>query len=140
MSAVNTQFSIAVHLLAGLGFGAAENATSTKLAGSVNACPSFVRRIIAKLSKAGLVTTRTGKTGACTLARSAHDISLLEIYCAVEAPRVFAIHEYPTQKRCTVSCHIKSSLEKVLEQTQKTMEESLGKVSLADIIADIKRS
>lgn len=138
MSAVNTQFSIAVHLLAGLGFGVTDNATSTKLAGSVNACPSFVRRILAKLSKAGLIQTRTGKTGTCTLARRPQDISLLDVYAAVEAPKVFAIHEYPTQKKCAVSCHIKSSLEKVLEHSQKTMEDSLAKVSLAEVIADIK--
>ena len=140
MSAVNTQFSIAVHLLAGLGFGNPENATSTKLAGSVNACPSFIRRVLSKLAKAGLVHTRTGKAGACTLARSPKEISLLEIYAAVEAPKVFAIHEYPTQKKCSVSCHIKSSLEKVLERSQKTMEASLENVSLADVIADIERS
>lgn len=140
MSAVNTQFSIAVHLLAGLGSEPDEYATSAKLAGSVNACPSFVRRVLSKLAKAGLVRTRTGQAGACTLARRPKDISLLEVYAAVDAPKAFAIHDYPVQKKCTVSCHIKSSLEKVLAQTQKTMEVSLGKTSLADVLADIKRS
>ena len=140
MSAVNTQFAIAVHLLAGLGFAANDNATSTKLAGSVNACPSFVRRILAKLSKAGLVHTRTGKSGTCTLARAPREISLLDVYQAVEAPKVFSIHEYPTQKKCTVSCRIKSALENVLAKTQKNMETSLAKTSLAEIIADIRQS
>lgn len=139
VAAVNTQFSIAVHLLAGLGSRLPASVTSTELAGSVNACPSFVRRVLAKLSKAGLVQTRTGKSGACVLARSPKDISLLEIYTAVEAPKVFAIHDYPVQKKCLVSCHIKASLEKVLAKTQQTMEDSLRGVSLATVILDLER-
>src|SRR6266404_551405 len=107
--AVNTQFSIAVHLMAGLAYRGDESTTSANLATSVNTSPSFVRRVLAKLSKAGLVKTATGKAGACWLARDAGDISLLDIYRAVDAPRAFAIHEYKEQKGCSVSCHIKAA-------------------------------
>jgi Rrf2 family protein len=139
MAAVNTQFSIAVHMMAGLGMNPDGTMTSNHLAGSVNACPSFVRRVMSKLSKAGLVQTTTGKTGSCCLAKKAKDISLLEIYEAVEAPKVFAIHQYPDQKSCKISCRIKPAMEKILDNTQKQMEENLKKVSLQDVIADIRR-
>lgn len=137
MAAVNTQFSIAMHVLAGLGFAPGMPKTSAELAGSVNACPSFVRRVVAKLSRAGLVSTRTGKAGACMLARDPQDISLLDVYTAVEAPKVFALHEYPVQKKCTVSCNIRKSMEKVLAQTQQSMEASLQQVSLAQVLSDL---
>jgi DNA-binding IscR family transcriptional regulator len=75
----NTQFSIAVHLMAGLGFNEGGDATSTRLAGSVNTSPSFVRRTLAKLSRADLVTTTMGKNGSCALARDPRDIPLLDI-------------------------------------------------------------
>ena len=78
--AVNTQFSIAVHLLAGLACRRGGDATSGELAASVNTSPSFVRRVLAKLSKAGLVATTTGKAGACRLAREPRDTSLLDVY------------------------------------------------------------
>jgi Rrf2 family protein len=140
--AVNTQFSIAVHMMATLGVGCERTGemTSGELAESVNAAPSFVRRVLSKLSKAGLVQTRTGKSGACTLAKKAKEISLLDIYEAVEAPKAFAIHSYPHQKACRVSCNIKSSMEKVLEKTQKSMEQSLAGHTLADLVNELKKT
>lgn len=138
--AVNTQFSIAVHILAGLACGCdQEGVTSSHLAASVNTSPSFVRRTLAKLSKAGLVETTTGKAGACWLAKDAKNISLLDIYRAVDAPKVFAIHEYSEQKACYVSCHIKTALEKALAKTQKAMEAGLDEISLAQIVSEVKR-
>src|SRR5687767_8255250 len=114
--AANTQFSIAVHLMIALGFKCErQQMTSGELAMSINTSPSFVRRILAKLSKSGLVSTTTGKSGACLLAKRPEDISLLDIYKAVDAPQTFAIHDYPVQNRCMVSCNIEATMRKVLE-------------------------
>ena len=135
--AVNVQFSIATHIMASLGHASGEEINSTLIAGSVNTSPSFVRRVLAKLSGAGLVETATGKNGACWLARPPRDISLLEIYRAVEAPKAFAIHQYPVEKRCTVSCHIKSALGRVLDEAQQALEQRLSRISLAQVIADL---
>ncbi len=137
--ALNTQFSIAVHLLAGLGCSRDYEVTSANLAMSVNTSPSFVRRILAKLSKACLVCTATGKNGACRLARKPDEISLLEIYRAVNPPKAFAIHAYAAQSPCVVSCNIKAALERVLDQTQQAMEASLEKITLAAVIYDLKK-
>ena len=137
--AVNTKFSIAVHMMAGLGFLPEAETTSTQLALSVNTSPSFVRRILAKLSKAGLVCTKMGKSGSTSLAREPKDISLLEIYRAVEAPKAFMIHDYPEQAFCPVSCGIKVAMEKVLDRTQDSLEYGLGEISLAQVIADVPR-
>ena len=139
MAAVNTQFSIAVHILGGLGMRPDEPMTSAQLANSVYANASFVRRVLAKLSKAGLVVTTTGKSGACTLARIPREISLLEIYNAVEAPKAFAIHQYPERRQCTLSCNIKTAMGRVLHKTQSALEESLAQTYLSDVIADIKK-
>jgi Rrf2 family protein len=135
----NVQFSIAVHILAALACRGDQDTRSATLAASVNTSPSFVRRTLAKLSKAGLVETATGKAGACWLARSAKDISLLDVYHAVDAPKAFSIHSYAEQKVCTVSCHIKTALEKALTKTQKALEASLTEISLAQIVSDVKK-
>jgi Rrf2 family protein len=135
--AINTQFPIAVHLMAALGCHSGEDIPSSLLAASVNTSPSFVRRVLAKLSKSGLVETATGKAGACWLAKDARRISLLDIYKAVDAPKAFSIHRYPEQKTCQVSRKIKPALEKGLAKTQKAMEAALNDISLAAIINDI---
>jgi Rrf2 family protein len=113
--------------------------TSSILAMSVNTSPSFVRRVLAKLSRAGLIETATGKAGACWLAKSAREISLLDIYLAVDAPKAFSIHAYSEQKCCPVSCNIKAALDKALEKTQESMEITLGRIKLESIVSDVKR-
>ena len=136
--AINTQFPIAVHIMAALGYRRGQDTTSALLASSVNTSPSFVRRILAKLSKAGLVRTATGKSGACWLAREAREISLLDIYEAVDAPKAFSIHEYSEQKACPVSCRIKEALNHALAKTQKAMDSSLKEITLEKIITDMR--
>lgn len=131
----NTQFSVAVHLMAGLGArGCSQGAPSRTLAESVNTSPSFVRRVLAKLSKAGLIRTTTGKNGSCAVARDPKTITLLDIYRAVGAPEAFAIHEHPAKPSCPISCGIKDSLQKVLDRTQASLEADLKKTTLAGLI------
>ncbi len=137
MSSSNVQFSVAVHIMAILGYYD-DPVKSSTLAKSVAAEPSFVRRSLSKLVKAGLVTATRGKTGASTLSRPAIDISLLEIYKASAAPGVFAIHDYPVDEECPISCNIKESLSTVLGDAQGGFERALARTSLADIVADIR--
>ena len=134
----NNQFSIAVHIMAVLGFYKGDEICSSSLARSVNANPSFVRRILSKLSKANLVHTSLGKGGHCALAKAAKDITLFDIYKAVEAPSAFAIHSYPIQKSCTISCAIKPFMEKVLTKTQRSLEQTLKDVSLAETVSKMR--
>ena len=61
--ALNTQFSIATHIMASLGSASSAEVNSALIAGSVNTSSSFVRRTLAKLSKAGLVQTVAGPAG-----------------------------------------------------------------------------
>jgi Rrf2 family protein len=137
--AVNTQFSIAVHIMVGLGFDCGGEITSGRIAQSVNTSPSFIRRTLAKLAKAGLIRTARGKSGSCRLEKKPADISLLDIYRAVDAPKVFAIHHYAELKPCPVSCNIKGALDKVLSKSQKAMEKSLAETTLGDVIAAVKK-
>lgn len=80
-----------------------------------------------------------GKAGRTSLARDPKDISLLEIYRAVDAPKAFVIHDYPKQVSCPVSCGITTAMENVLKRTQNSMEQGLADISLAQVIADVSR-
>jgi Rrf2 family protein len=113
---------------------------SATVAKSVNADPTFVRKSLSKLSKAGLITTTRGKNGASRLTRSPKQITLLDIYRASAAPPTFAIHRYPAYKRCPVSSNIKGCMSSVLEKAQHSFENTLSGVSLADVVAEIRRA
>lgn len=138
MSQKNVQFTVAAHIAAVLGYRYGEDVTSAILAGSVNAEPTFVRRSIAKLAKAGIVSATRGKNGACTLARPPQDVSLLDIYRASAAPAAFAIHDYDVQPVCPVSDHIKDSMAEVLDDAQAGFEARLAARSLASLIESIQ--
>ena len=137
MASVNTQFSIAVHALAAIA-NYKTAFTSEVLAGSVNANPVFVKRILVKLSKAKLVTTTVGKSGGYDLARSPESISLFDIYSAVSPPGAFAIHAYAESKGCVVSSNIKEVMDEVLIDTQKAVENDLRRTTLADVVSKIR--
>lgn len=138
MAANNTQFAVSVHILAALGNLECGSCSSTYLAGSVNATPSFVRRILAMLVEAGLVKTTRGAAGCCSLARPAKEITLLDVYRAVNPPKVFALHDYPTQERCSISCRMKTVMGGVLDEAQAGMEAALSRRSLADLVAQLQ--
>src|SRR5215831_761918 len=114
MSATSVQFTVAAHIMAALGYHHGKELASATLAESVNADPTFVRKSLSKLSKAGLIVTTRGKNGASTLTRSPKQITLLDIYRASEAPPAFAIHRYPVERRCPVSSNIKVCMSSVL--------------------------
>ena len=139
MSVKSVQFSVAAHILAVLGFHHGEEVSSKILAGSVNAEPTFVRKSLSKLGKAGLVVTKRGKSGAATLARAPRKITLLDIYRASGAPPAFGIHSYHVEPTCPVSCSLKPSLLDLLSQAQNSLEKSLSKITLADLIGDIRQ-
>src|SRR5258707_13696387 len=118
MSVKSVQFAVAAHIMAALGYYHGEEISSATLAESGNADPTFVRKSLSKLSKAGLIVTKRGKTGASVLLRSPREITLLDIYHASAAPPAFAIHTYSVEKKCPVSCHLKGCMSGVLSQAQ----------------------
>jgi Rrf2 family protein len=138
MSVKSVQFAVATHIMAALGYYQGEEISSAILAESVNADPTFVRKSLSKLSKAGLVVTKRGKSGASMLSRSPRQITLLDIYRASAAPPAFAIHSYPVDKRCPVSCHLKECMSGLLSQAQSSLERSLAKLTLADLVGQIR--
>jgi Rrf2 family protein len=140
MSQTNVQFSVASHIMASLGAHHGSPVRSNVLAGSVNADPSFVRRVVSKLAKAGLVSTTRGKSGSCILSRPPSEITLLDIYKASEAPKAFTVHGYPVTEQCHVSRNIKGCLAVVLDRAQASFEQSLAGQSLADLITGVETS
>ena len=138
MSVKSVQFAVATHIMAALGYYQDEEISSAILAESVNADPTFVRKSLSKLSKAGLVVTKRGKSGASVLSRSPRQITLLDIYRASAAPPAFAIHSYPVDKRCPVSCHLKECMSGLLSQAQSSFERSLAKITLADLVGQLR--
>jgi Rrf2 family protein len=133
----NIQFSIAVHILTGLAQYRGR-VPSRIVSNSVNTTPSFVRRVLAKLSKAGLVQTSTGKSGFCLLAKDPRRVTLLDIYRALDCPKVIAIHDYPALESCVVSRRIKPSLRRIQDAVERSIRKSLAGITLASVLGEVE--
>jgi Rrf2 family protein len=128
-----TRFSVAMHALALIEHMSEHRLTSEMIANSVGTNPSFVRRVLAMLSHAGLVQSASGVAGP-RLARPAAKISLLDVYRAVdmEDEHRLAVHEEPNP-RCAVGRHIQAALDTVIGPAEAAFETQLRRRSLADV-------
>lgn len=138
---ISSRFTAAVHVLICIEmFKDEHKVTSDFLASSVNVNPVVIRRLLQQLKAAGIVRVARGTGGADT-ARPLDEITLLDVYHAVEcvdAGELFRFHENPSQ-RCPVGKNIHAVLDVRLEKIQKAMEDEMKSVTIQDILADTRR-
>ena len=110
--------------------------TSTFLASSVNVNPVIIRKTLGQLKAAGLVEVAAGVGGA-KLTKSPEDITLWDVFQAVEEDEdLFHFQENPNPK-CPVGRNIHGVLGDRLEEVRQHMLADFKKVTLADLLASI---
>lgn len=138
---ISSRFTIAVHILICIEtFKNDYKITSDFLASSVNVNAVVIRRLLQQLKKAGIINVKRGSGGA-EMAKSPEEITLLDIYNAVECVeegKLFHFHENPSQE-CPVGKNIHAVLDVRLEEIQKAMEREMRSISIQDIINDTKK-
>lgn len=134
---INTQFPVALHVLAVLAYFEDRVITSEDLARSVGTNPVVIRRTVSALKKAGLVDARAGVKGT-TLCRRPEAITLLDVYHAVrqEDDVIFDLHPNPSRS-CRVGAHIQEAVAVPLMSAQRAMEENLTTFTLQDVMKTI---
>lgn len=130
------KLSDAVHVLSYVVIYADGDLSSKAIANSIESNPSVVRRIMAKLTKSGLLETSPGLV-APKLGRPANNISLLDIYQAIEDDQRLLHVDEKTNPACVVGGNIQDTLNSVYDRIQKEAEDSMAQVSLQSIIDDI---
>lgn len=131
------KLSDAVHILAYVDIYADGDLSSRAIAASIEANQSMVRAMISKLSKAGLLNSRPGKAG-LTLAKETANISLLDIYRAIEDHQNFLHVDEKTNPACIVGGNIQEVLNETYQQIQTDTEKSMASHSLKEIIDKIR--
>ena len=134
---ISSRFTIALHVLSCIETFKEEKVTSDFLAGSVNVNPVVIRRLLQQLKAAGIVNVARGSGGA-QIAKPLTDITLLDIYHAVECVddgELFHFHENPNHK-CPVGRNIHNVLDQRLNQIQNAMEKEMAGITMQDIMND----
>ena len=135
---VNQQFTFAVHIMTALAFTPDEVIGSQILAASVNTNPVVIRRLLLALRRARLIETFTGKHGGARLRKKPREISLVDIYDAVEPRPVIPVNDRKALKKCHVSCNMKSIMSRVAENTEDAVRKHLRSISLAQLVRKVR--
>lgn len=134
---ISSRFTIAIHVLSCIETFKEEKVTSDFLAGSVNVNPVVIRRLLQQLKSTGIVNVTRGSGGA-QITKPLSDITLLDIYHAVECVdegELFHFHENPNPK-CPVGKNIHNVMDQRLEQIQSAMEREMAGITMQDIMND----
>ena len=136
---IPSRFTIAAHMLMVIALKEKDTkVTSDFLAESVGVNPVIIRKTLSQLKKAELVTVARG-TGGAEIIKNLEDISLLDIYQAVEClgktDQLFNFHDHPNPN-CPVGANIHGVLDEKLLKIQQAMEEELSRTSLARLVTD----
>lgn len=136
---ISSRFTIATHVLILIATNEDEvKLTSDLMAGSVGVNPVIIRKTLSQLKKAGLISVARG-TGGADIIKSLEDISLLDVYRAVESlgksGQLFSFHDNPNPN-CQVGRSIHNVLDDKLLAVQAAMEAELAQTSLAAVVAD----
>jgi Rrf2 family protein len=130
----SSRFAVAVHVLTLMARARNEPLKSEQVASSVNTNPVVIRRILCSLARAQLVTSQTGAAGGSKLSRRPGQITLLEVYRAVEAGDIFSLHRQPPNRECFVGMNIEIVLEGVLDEVGTAIEGVLSKITIEHML------
>ena len=134
MSANNSRFRTAVHALTVIAYLPDQVASSDSIAASVATDATVVRRLLASLRNAGLVHVLAGRAGGYALARPAHQITLADVFAAVNAEPLFPMPDRAPNPDCPVGANIHQVLDGPLRQARDALETRLAQTTLAQVL------
>ncbi len=134
----NTRFAVAVHSAGMIAFGDRMVVTSDRIAQSVGTNPVVVRRVCGMLVKAGLVTMRKGQNGGALLTRSPDQITLGDIYRAVELGPALQVPGNRENCTCPVGRIVGGVLRKFFCRAEDGMLKELDGMQLAEVIQAVQ--
>jgi Rrf2 family protein len=131
---INSQFAISVHLLVFLASTPNEPVTSDRMAASVKTHPAFIRRVLGKLRRAGLVVAQPGTDGGWRLRRDAAAVTLCDVYEGIEKDPLFALPRRPLHASGPVGQSMHPVLEEITQEAERTLKHHLRETSIAAVL------
>ena len=128
--AVNTRFATGVHALALLAAEPDVLQTSDDVAGKLSTNPVVIRRVFSLLHQAGLVASQKGPHGGSKLARPAKQITLAQIYSALDGGELFHTADFGGAD----TGKMRAKLKDVFADADSALRDELAKTSLSDLV------
>lgn len=134
----NSRLATAIHVAGMLSFAEQMPLTSEAIAQSCNTNPVVIRRIIGLLTRHNLVTVKMGTGGGARLTKKPDEITLAEIYEALDEGTVFEVPQFDENFHCEVGKIVRPVLAEVLQEAENGLKEKLKQIRLSDVIDKVK--
>lgn len=131
------KLSDAVHLLAYIEIFPDDDLSSRAIARSIVTNPSMVRSLMMDLRKAGLLKTKQGSAEP-ELAKQPEEISLYDIFAAVDMDHHLLHVDEDTEQKCPVGGNIQGPLAKAYAEVEEAAFAKMREISLQEIVDQIK--
>lgn len=128
----NSRLSLALHTLCHMAGDPEKVRTSADIADHAGTNPVVVRRVLGKLRKAGLLTSEKGHAGGWQLAHPPEQISLADVYLALDE-RLVASGDTSHTHACSVENALHKKVSAVLGDVEQSLVEKLGRTSISEI-------
>ncbi|NVJ07050.1 Rrf2 family transcriptional regulator [Myxococcus sp. AM001] len=113
--------------------------TSEAMGRLLKANPVVVRRTMAGLRDAGILTSVKGHGGGWSLARTLDTVTLGDVYEALGTPALFSIGPHDESPGCLVEQAVNDALGKALDQAAALLMQHLRSTSVADLGRGVRR-
>ena len=133
------KLSDAVHLLAYIEIFPDDDLSSRAIARSIVTNPSMVRSLMMDLRKAGLLKTKQGSAEP-ELAKKPEEISLYDIFAAVDMDHHLLHVDEDTEQKCPVGGNIQGPLAKASAEVEEAAFAKMREISLQEIVDQIKEA
>ena len=134
----SSRFVIGIHVLAILARAQGRGPVcSGFIAQSVNTNPVVIRRLMTSMEQASLVQSIAGRKGGFVLAKPPREITLQEIFNALEGSELFRMHARQPSKYCPVGSCFSDVLSQPLKVAEDAMNAALARTTLNDVVAQI---
>jgi Rrf2 family protein len=134
--AANTRFATGVHVLVLLAAHPDSLQTSADLAAELNTNPVVIRRILSSLQQADLIQSQKGPSGGSRLLRSPKEITLADVFEAVETNT--RLHVPSANSGSAVA--VNALLEKAYAESTRCLIEQLDKTTLSQMIKRVGKA
>jgi Rrf2 family protein len=135
--AANSLLAGAIQILSILAWRGDEETNSERLAKSLDTNPVVVRRILKSLQHHGLVEVKPGRHGGAALARSPSDITLEDIYKAVEPDGALFVLRERGNSRCPVNNAMSRVLPPLFGAANAAVDGVLRRTKLSSLVEKI---
>ena len=129
----STRVSDAVHILAFIALNRNDALTSQRIAESIRTNPGCVRQLMVSLRRYGIMTS-VQVHARPALSRAPADISLLDIYRAVEGGKPLLHLDTHTNPECGVGVNIQLALQDYFDKVQNRAEDEMSRITLQDVL------